>query len=260
MARRQALPAAITVTTHPGKTSVPTTPMAVRPALRITLSVRTIATAIISPQAKTMTARGHRQHSTVNDNDIGPDAADAADGQPEDNNMVFINTADDLATPDDPATTDDAASTSSSAAPAGPSNPSDQPRQNGASREYSIRLTRPNATPGRIIQLHGTPFVPNASFSYQLTTADSTHPAEQLIYLQQSTREEILVAMNNLHRQFEEQMKALGALQITAAESLQLRRQVQSRQVQLQQLYLKKMAEFEKRLEKSTHLRMIVDI
>ena len=261
MAGRQALPAAITVTTHPGRRSVPTAPMAVRSALPITVSIQTIATAIISPQAKTMNAHGHRQQTIVNDNDIDPDAADAGDGQPEDNNMVFINTADDLAvTPDDPATPDDASSTSSSAAPAGPSDPSDQPRQNGASREYSIRLTRPNATPGKIIQLHGTPFVPNASFSYQLTTADSTHPAEQLIYLQQSTREEILTALNNLHRQFEEQMKALGAQQVKAAESLQLRRQVQSRQVQLQQLYLKKIAEFEKRLEKAGHLRMIVDI
>jgi hypothetical protein len=192
----------------------------------------------------------------VNDKDIGPDA-DAGDGQPEDNSIAFINTADDLAPPDDPAASDDAASTSPSADPA---DPSGQSRQNGTPREYSIRLTRPNAAPGKIIQLHGTPFVPDASFSYQLTTADSTHPAEQLIYLQQSTREEILTALNNLHRQFEEQMKALATQQIKASESLQLRRQVQSREVQLQQLYLKKIAEFEKRLERASHLRMIVDI
>ena len=260
VARRQALPAAITVTTHPGRTSVATTLMTVRPALRITLSVRSIAAAIISPRAKAMTAHGRRQQATVDDNGIGPDAVDAGDGLPEDNNMAFINTADDLATPDDPAISDDAASSSSPAAPEGPPDPSDQPRQNGTSREYSIRLTKPNTAPGRVIQLHGTPFVPNTSFSYQLTTADSTHPAEQLIYLQQSTRRDILTALNNLHRQFEEQMKALAAQQAKAAESLQLRRQVQSRQVQLQQLYLKKIAEFEKRLEKAGHLRMIVDI
>jgi hypothetical protein len=233
MARRQALPTAITG--HPGRTSVLTAPMTVRPALPITLSVRTIATGIISPRAKAMTPHGRRQQVTADDNGIGPDAADAGDGQPEDNNdnnIAFINTADDLATPDDPATP----------------------------REYSIRLAPPNTAPGRIIQLHGTPFVPNASFSYQLTTADSTHPAEQLIYLQESTRRDILTALNNLHQQFEEQMKALAAQQVKAAESLQLRRQVQSREVQLQQLYLKKVAEFEKRLEKAGHLRMIVDI
>jgi beta-lactamase regulating signal transducer with metallopeptidase domain len=263
MTGRQALPAAIAVTTHPGRTSVPTAPMAVRPALLITLSIRTVTTAMNSPRIKGMTTHGHRQQATVNDNAIGPDAGD---GQPEDNNVAFINTADDLATsddattPDGPAIPDDAASTSSSTAPADPSDPADQSQQNGASREYSIRLTRPNAAPGRIIQLHGTPFVPNTSFSYQLTTADSIHPAEQLIYLQQSTRRDILTALNNLHRQFEEQMKALGDQQIKASESLQLRRQLQSRQVQLQQLYLKKMVEFEKRLEKAGHLRMIVDI
>ena len=146
------------------------------------------------------------------------------------------------------------------ATPSDPTDPTDQPGQNTAPREYSIRLTRPNAAPGRIIQLHGTPFVPNASFSYQLTTADSIHPAEQLIYLQESTQRDILTALNNLHRQFEEQMNALAVAQAKATESLQLRRQIQSREFQLQQLYLKKMAEFEKRLEKTTHLRMIVNI
>jgi beta-lactamase regulating signal transducer with metallopeptidase domain len=257
VAGRQTLPAAITVTTHPGRTSVPTAPMAVRPALPITLSARTIATALISPRAKAMASQGRRQQVTVDDNGISQDAAGDGDGQAEDNNTAFINTADDLATPDDATTPDDAASMSSSSASPGPS---DQPRQNTAPREYSIRLTRPSAAPGRIIQLHGTPFVPNASFSYQLTTADSTHPADQLIYLEQSTRRDILTALNNLHQQFEVQMKALTAQQVKAAESLQLRRQVQSRQVQLQQLYLKKIAEFEKRLEKASHLRMIVDI
>jgi len=239
VARRQALPTAITVTTHPGRTSVPTVTMTVRPALRIALSLRTTAIAMHSPVAKTMTAHGHRQHATVDDNGTGPDADD---GQPEDNNITFINTADDVATPSDP------------------TDPTDQPGQNTAPREYSIRLTRPNAAPGRIIQLHGTPFVPNASFSYQLTTADSIHPAEQLIYLQESTQRDILTALNNLHRQFEEQMNALAVAQAKATESLQLRRQIQSREFQLQQLYLKKMAEFEKRLEKTTHLRMIVNI
>ena len=243
VARQQALPAAIALTTHPGRTSAPTATMTVRPALRIALSLQTTATAMRSPVAKTMTAYGHRQHATVGDKGTGPTADD---GQPEDNNITFVNTADDVATPSDPA--DD------------PTDPTDQPEQNTAPREYSIRLTRPDAAPGRIIQLHGTPFVPNASFSYQLTTADSTHPAEQLIYLQESTREEILTALNNLHRQFEEQMNALAGAQVKAVESLRLRRQIQSREFQLQQLYLKKMAEFEKRLEKTTHLRMIVNI
>jgi hypothetical protein len=235
-ARRQAPPAAITITARLRMAASPVVPPAPR-----TISVRTTATTMHLPEAKTMTAHGHRQQATVNDNGIGSDAADAGDGQPEENDIAFINTADDLAA-------------------ASPSDHSNQPRQNGTAREYSIRLTRPNAAPGRIIQLHGTPFVPNTSFSYQLTIADSIHPAEQLIYLQQSTREDILIALNNLHRQFEEQMKALTVQQVKASESLQMRRQLQSREVELQQLYLKKIAEFEKRLEKTSHLRMIVDI
>jgi hypothetical protein len=128
-----------------------------------------------------MTAHGRRQQATVDDNDItGPDADD---GQPEDNNITFINTADDVIL----LMTRRQLFLLSPFKPLGSTDPN-QPGQNTAPREYSIRLTRPNAAPGRIIQLHGTPFVPNASFSYQLTTADSTHPAEQLIYLQESTR------------------------------------------------------------------------
>jgi hypothetical protein len=102
--------------------------------------------------------------------------------------------------------------------------------------------------------------VPNSSFSYQFTTGDSTHPAEQLLYLEQSTRRDILTAINNLHRQFEEQIKALTAQEAKAAESLQLRRQLQSQELKLQQLYLKKISEWEKRLEKAGHFKMIVDI
>jgi|GEM_PF-2408294 beta-lactamase regulating signal transducer with metallopeptidase domain len=234
---RQTLPAAVSITAH---LRTPASP-AMHPALP-TLSVRIAGTAMSSPWIKAMTAHGHQQQATVNDIGFDPDADD---GQSEDNNITFINTA------------DDAASTSS---PAGPPDPADQPRQDVAPREYSIRLTRPNAAPGRIVQLRGTPFVPNSSFSYQLTTADSIHPAEQLLYLQQSTRRDILTAINNLHRQAEDQMKALSAQEIKAAESLPLRRQLQSRELQLQQLYLKKIIELEKRMQKAGHLRMIVDI
>jgi hypothetical protein len=207
-----------------------------------------------SPEAKTMTAHRNRRQATVNDNGFGPDADD---GQSEDNNITFINTADDAVNTADMAAPDDAASTSP---PAAPPDPADQPRQDVGLRDYSIRLTRPNAAPGRIIQLRGTPFVPNSSFSYQFTTADSTHAAEQLLYLEQSTRRDILTAINNLHRQFEDEMKALSAQEIKAAESLSLRRQLQSRELQLQQLYLKKMVELEKRMQKAGHLKMIVDI
>ena len=246
---RQTLPAAVTISAHP---RMPASP-GVHPALR-TLSARTTATAMHLPGAKTVTAHMHRRQATVIDNGFGPDADD---GQPEDNNITFINTADDAVNAADMAAPDDAASTSSPPAPPGPS---DQPRQDVALREYSIRQTRPNAAPGRIIQLRGTPFVPNSSFSYQFTTADSTHAAEQLLYLQQSTRRDILTAINNLHRQFEDEMKALSTQEIKAAESLPLRRQLQSRELQLQQLYLKKIVELEKRMQKAGHLKMIVDI
>ncbi len=192
----------------------------------------------MSARTSPSTPRVHRRQVTTSINKIvvGPDIDNE---QAEDNNITFINTADDADNPD-------------------------QPRQEAAPREYSIRLTgpgtAPDITPGRVIQLRGTPFVPNSSFSYLLTTADSTHLAEQLLYLQESTRAEILTAMNNLQWQFEEQMKKLIAQEGKATESLRLRPQIRSRELLLQQLYLKKIAEWKKRLEKAGHLRKIVDI
>lgn len=247
VARRLAPPAAITITAHAGTLAPP----AIHPTFRTTLSVRVTATAMSSPRVKTMTIHVRRQ---AREDGIGSDADD--DGQTEDNNITFINTAEDV--PADDGTTNGGMSASSSTTPI---DHSDNPDQAGATaREYSIRLTRPGAAPGRVIELRGTPFVPNSSFSYLFTTADSTHTAEQLIYLRESTRSEIITAMNNLHRQFEEQMRALATQEIKAAESLPLHRQLRDRELQLQQLYLKKIMECEKRLEKAGHLKKIVDI
>jgi beta-lactamase regulating signal transducer with metallopeptidase domain len=236
IAARQPLPTPITVTTHPGREPVPTTPMS--------------SAAMNSPRAKNRTVHVRRRQATVNDIDVDIDNGPDADvRQAEDNNVTFINTADDV--PAGAVNTDDADRSDRS-------DQSVQSEQDATPREYSIRLIRPAAPVS--IQRPGTPFVPNSSFSYLFTTADSTHAAEQLFYLQESTRAEIFAAMANLHRQFEEQMRTLTAQEVRAAESLPMHRQLRSRELQLQQLYLKKIIDWEKRLEKASHLKKIVNI
>jgi Zn-dependent protease with chaperone function len=238
IATRQSLPAAITVTPHPGRASAPITPMS--------------STAMNSPRAKNRSVHVRRRQATVDNIDVNIDNGPDADArQAEDNNVTFINTADVVPAGAVNTDTDDADQSDQSGQ-------SVQSEQDATPREYSIRLTR-HAAPVSI-QHPGTPFVPNSSFSYLFTTADSTHAAEQLFYLQESTRAEIFTAMANLHRQFEEQMRKLTAQEVQATESLPMHRQLRSRELQLQQLYLKKITDWEKRLEKASHLKKIVDI
>jgi hypothetical protein len=178
--------------------------------------------------------------------------------QPEDNTAEIVNTVAD----------DDLEGTAAS---------TDQPVPNSAgeglstrggkspdgfSRDYS--LDAPATIAGASdVRPDGSPFVPNSSFSFQYTVDDSSRPAEKLeklIYLQESGRQEIMAAMNKLNQQLAQQLKALASLQVKAEESVQLRRQLQTRQLKLQQDYLRKMTGWQKKLEKTTHVRMIVYI
>ena len=179
--------------------------------------------------------------------------------QPEDNTADMVNTVAD----------DDLEGTSASM---------DQPAPNsageglstrggkspdGLSRDYSLDAPAVIAGTSGVVRLDGSPFVPKSSFSFQYTVDDSSRPAEKLeklIYLQESSRQEIISAMTRLNQQLAQQLKALAALQVKGEESVQLRRQLQTRQLKLQQDYLRKMTGWQKKLEKTTHIRMIVYI
>ena len=69
-----------------------------------------------------------------------------------------------------------------------------------------------------------------------------------------------MIAINKLQQQFALQLKALAALQVKAEESVRLRRQLRVQQYKLQQEYLQKITGWQKKLEKTTHFRMIVYI
>jgi beta-lactamase regulating signal transducer with metallopeptidase domain len=126
-------------------------------------------------------------------------------------------------------------------------------------RDYSMKVPGSIAGPDLSFP-QGTPIVPNSSFSFRYTEGDSARPEEQLLYLQQSAQREVLSAIVNLQQQTAVQLKALAALQAKAAESVHLRHQIQTRQQKIQQEYLRKITGWQKKLETTTHIRMIVYI
>ena len=172
------------------------------------------------------------------------------DGPEADDHFVFINTADDAAGDgNNPAL----AATSDELADPGSSTPG------GDTRDYSLNVPGSIAGPAISFQ-QGAPVIPNSSFSFQYIEGDSTRPEEQLLYLQQSAQREVLAAIAKLQQETGVQLKALADLQSKAAESVHLRHQIQTQQQKIQRDYLKKITCWQKKLETTTHIRMIVYI
>jgi len=167
-----------------------------------------------------------------------------------DDNNIFVNTADDIF--GDGNTTALIASGDEISDPDGNSPGADN-------RDYTLML--PSTITGPAITIEqGAPAVPNSSFSFQYTQDDSTRPEEELLYLQQTAQREIMAAVAKLQQQTALQLKALAGLQTKAAGSVHLRHQIQTRQLKLEQEYLKKITGWQKKLETTTHIRMIVYI
>jgi hypothetical protein len=170
--------------------------------------------------------------------------------QQADNNYVFINSADEV--PDDDNTPALTVSSDDLTDP-GTNTPE------ADTRDYS--LTVPGAVTGAAFSLEpGAPLVPNSSFSFQYIQGDSSRSEEKLLYLQQSAEHEVMAAMAKLQRETALQLKALSELQAKATESVHLRHQIQTQQQKLQREYLKKITGWQKKLETTTHIRMIVYI
>jgi beta-lactamase regulating signal transducer with metallopeptidase domain len=172
------------------------------------------------------------------------------EGPQADDNFVFINTADDAA---GDGNNPGLAASSDELSDPGSSTP-------GADiRDYSLNV--PSAIAGPAISFQqGAPVVPNSSFSFQYTEGDSSRPEEQLLYLQQSAQREVLAAIAKLQQETCVQLKALADLQSRAAESVHLRHQIQTQQQKIQREYLRKITGWQKKLETTTHIRMIVYI
>jgi beta-lactamase regulating signal transducer with metallopeptidase domain len=171
---------------------------------------------------------------------------------PADDNDIFVNTADDEVGDGNTAAVLIA--------------PSDDLTEGGSgtaetdSRDYSLNMPATEIAGPAIAFREGAPAVPNSSFSFQYTTGDSTRPEEQLLYLQQSAQREVLAAIARLQQETVAQLKILADLQAKATGSVHLRQEIQTRQQKLQREYLKKITNWQKKLETTSHIRMIVYI
>ncbi|HTR32037.1 MAG TPA: M56 family metallopeptidase [Puia sp.] len=127
--------------------------------------------------------------------------------------------------------------------------------------ERDFTLNTPSAISGPSINLQqGAPIVPNTSFSFQYTLGDSSRPEEQLLYLQLSSQREVLAAISKLQEQTAKRLKALAALQPKAAESVDLRRRIKAEKKKIELEYLQKITTWQHKLEKTTHVRVVVYI
>jgi beta-lactamase regulating signal transducer with metallopeptidase domain len=216
---------------HPGRRQQEVVLPAGRPlpASAIEPAMATITSGVVFRQTKAMprpsaahqTTRWHRLHTPVAD-------ADPDEQQPEYGERTFISTADDGGEAEKPG------------------------------RDYSLgRGQSTISAPTGTIEEDEAPFVPNSSFSFQYTLGDSSRPEEQLAYLQQSARREIMAALNQLQKELAAQEKALATLRAKAEESIRFRQQFNQQQLKLQQQYLKKISSWQKKLEKVSHFRIV---
>jgi BlaR1 peptidase M56 len=160
--------------------------------------------------------------------------ADRDEEQPDYGDRTYINTADDGATAED-------------------GTEADKPGRDYSLGRGQITITAPPGT----IEEDDAPFVPNSSFSFQYTLDDSSRPEEKRAYLQQSARQEMMAALNQLQKEFAAQERALAALRAKAQESIRFRQQFNQQQLKLQQQYLKKITNWQKKLEKISHFRIV---
>lgn len=167
-----------------------------------------------------------------------------------DDNDIFVNTADDVA--------GDGGITALVAPAEDLTDPSIT-TPGTDNRDYSLNLPAMFAGPAIAFQ-QGAPIVPNSSFSFQYTLGDTSRPEEQLIYLQETAQREVMAAIAKLQQQTAEQLKALNELQAGATGSVHLRHQIQAQQQKLQRDYLKKINSWQKKLETTARIRMIVYI
>jgi beta-lactamase regulating signal transducer with metallopeptidase domain len=132
------------------------------------------------------------------------------------------------------------------------------------SREYSFgngpaAATAILAPDSRKLKGEHLPYVPNSSFSFQYT--DSTHPAERLAWLQLYSRQEFTTAVKKLQQDLALSLQALQLKQGgDVPQNPRTRLQIENQQLKLQQQYILKLTELQKKLERTDRRLRIVYI
>jgi hypothetical protein len=103
------------------------------------------------------------------------------------------------------------------------------------------------------------PYVPNSSFSFQ-RIQDSTLPGAQYVYMQQMASRQVEQAILKMQKELQWQLKVLQQSGSTETPDLKRKQQIILEQLKLQQQYLEKQQQLQKKLERIGKKRVIVII
>jgi beta-lactamase regulating signal transducer with metallopeptidase domain len=125
-------------------------------------------------------------------------------------------------------------------------------------RDYSISA---HTDVTAVLHVNGAPppYVPNSSFSCQIIQ-DSTLPGEQYVYLQQMAAHQVELAINKMQKELQIQLKVLQQAGVKEAPELKQKRQILLEQLKLQQQYLDKQQQLQRKLGRIGKKRVIVVI
>jgi len=103
------------------------------------------------------------------------------------------------------------------------------------------------------------PYVPNSSFSFQ-RVQDSTFPGAQYVFMQQLASRQVEQAILKMQKELQCQLKILQLSSSKDVPDLKQKQQIILEQLKLQQQYLEKQQQLQKKLEKIGKKRVIVVI
>ncbi|HVU53806.1 MAG TPA: M56 family metallopeptidase [Puia sp.] len=103
------------------------------------------------------------------------------------------------------------------------------------------------------------PYVPNSSFSIQ-RVEDSTYPGTQYVYMQQMASRQVEQAILKMQKELQHQLKILQQSSSKEIPDRVQKQQIILEQLKLQQQYLEKQQQLQKKLEKVGKKRVIVVI
>lgn len=104
------------------------------------------------------------------------------------------------------------------------------------------------------------PYVPHSSFSCQYIQDSTTLPVEQYVYLQQMATHQVELAINQMKKELQIQLKLLEHASAQETPELKQKRQILLEQLKLQQQYLEKQQQLQRKLERVGKKKVIVVI
>lgn len=104
------------------------------------------------------------------------------------------------------------------------------------------------------------PYVPHSSFSVQYIQDSTTLPAEQFVYLQQMATQQVELAVNQMKKELQIQLRLLEHANARERPELKQKRQILLEQLKLQQQYLEKQQQLQRKLERVGKKKVIVVI